>query len=143
MSHLDGVPLAGQKARRNQRINQWLQICPIVADQAPKGCDDTLCRAFLTGTRIPSRQVRHDESTQVLGSACRAGRCQGGTLASWNIMLRRKKARRLRVLESRRAEEIALDSARSGAPYLPLMQPSVKAPQQSSPSPGTESSNPA
>src|SRR5215467_13708288 len=34
-------------------------------------------------------------------------------------MLRRKKARRLRVLESRRAEEIALDSARSGAPISP------------------------
>src|SRR5215472_7941461 len=42
-----------------------------------------------------------------------------GTLASWNIMLRRKKARRLRVLEPRRAEEIALDSARSGAPISP------------------------
>src|SRR5215831_6333937 len=34
-------------------------------------------------------------------------------------MLRRKKARRLRVLEPRRAEEIALDSARSGAPISP------------------------
>src|SRR5262245_10818152 len=34
-------------------------------------------------------------------------------------MLRRKNARRLRVLESRRAEEIALDSARSGAPISP------------------------
>src|SRR5262245_45708226 len=42
-----------------------------------------------------------------------------GNVASWNIMLRRKKARRLRVLESRRAEEIALDSARSGAPISP------------------------
>src|SRR5215813_3078695 len=30
-----------------------------------------------------------------------------------------KNARRLRVLESRRAEEIALDSARSGAPISP------------------------
>src|SRR5215831_13651319 len=30
-----------------------------------------------------------------------------------------EKARRLRVLESRRAEEIALDSARSGAPISP------------------------
>jgi hypothetical protein len=34
-------------------------------------------------------------------------------------MLRRKNARRLRVLESRRAEEIALDCARSGAPIFP------------------------
>ena len=34
-------------------------------------------------------------------------------------MLRRKNARRLRVLESRRAEEIALDRARSGAPIFP------------------------
>src|SRR5215475_11396642 len=34
-------------------------------------------------------------------------------------MLRRKNARRLRVLEPRRAEEIALDRARSGAPISP------------------------
>ena len=35
------------------------------------------------------------------------------------MMLRRKNARRLRVLEPRRAEEIALDGARSGAPIFP------------------------
>ena len=56
-------------------------------------------------------------------------------------MLRRKNARHLRVLEARQAEEIALDRARFGAPISP--DASAKAPQQSSPSPGTESSNPA
>ena len=56
-------------------------------------------------------------------------------------MLRWKNARHLRVLEARRAEEIALDRARFGAPISP--DASAKAPQQSSPSPGIESSNPA
>src|SRR5262249_36454113 len=71
----------------------------------------------------PSNCTRTQHEHRSRSKGCAGRRGSGGrllgTLASWNIMLRRKKARRLRVLESRRAEEIALDSARSGAPISP------------------------
>src|SRR5215831_1677734 len=82
-----------------------------------------MSRNSLTKPSNCSRTQHEHRSCSFDPKGCAGRRWSGGrllgTLASWNIMLRRKKARRLRVLESRRAEEIALDSARSGAPISP------------------------
>jgi len=68
-------------------------------------------------------RTQHERRSRSSDQGCAGRRGSGGrllgTLASWNMMLRRKMRRRLRVVQTHRAEKIALDRARSGAPISP------------------------
>src|SRR5215831_12128358 len=105
-----------------------------------------MSRNSLTKPSNCTRTQHEHRSRSFDPSGARAEDGQGGrllgTLASWNIMLRRTKARRLRVLESRRAEEIALDRARSGAPISPDATERQSAPTELTVA-GDRKSNPA
>jgi hypothetical protein len=86
------------------------------------------------------RSSQHERRSRSSDQGCAGRRGSGGrllgTLASWNMMLRRKNAAspaRCPNPPSRKNRTGPCPLRRS---YLPPMQPSAKAPQQSSPSPG-------
>ena len=85
-------------------------------------------------------RTQHERRSRSSDQGCAGRRGSGGrllgTLASWNMMLRRKNAAspaRSPNPPSRKNRTGPCPLRRS---YLPPMQPSAKAPQQSSPSPG-------
>jgi hypothetical protein len=104
------------------------------------GCPKPVARACVRA---------HCEEAAIRAKGCGPKMVRGsaaGNVGKLDQMLRRKNARRLRVLEPRRAEEIALDRARSGALIFPDATERQSASTELTVAGGrrgTESSNPA